>query len=124
MSSTRKMCCLSFGSNICVCVCVCLYFFTLLAGMTPEEAFINSSESITGPITKKISKEGILKVYQDLNAADKAIFEQAYSSSYKPARSVPEFLVTFLFLYSDIYFHCAFYFYLIFCSAFVMSLIL
>ncbi len=31
-------------------------------GMSPEEAFINSSESITGPITKKISKQGILKV--------------------------------------------------------------
>ena len=31
-------------------------------GMTPEEAFINSSESITGPITKTISTQGILKV--------------------------------------------------------------
>ena len=30
--------------------------------MTPEDAFINSSESITGPITKKISKQGILQV--------------------------------------------------------------
>ena len=36
-------------------------------GMTPEEAFLQSSESITGPITKKISKQGILKVYTDLS---------------------------------------------------------
>ena len=31
-------------------------------GMTPEDAFKNSCESITGPITKTISKQGILKV--------------------------------------------------------------
>ena len=39
-------------------------------GMTPEEAFLQSSESITGPITKKISKQGILKVYTDLSPVD------------------------------------------------------
>jgi ketol-acid reductoisomerase len=59
-------------------------------GMTPQEAFVNSSESITGPITKKISKEGILKVYEDLNDADKKLFEQAYSASYIPAREICE----------------------------------
>ena len=31
-------------------------------GLTPEEAFLQSSESITGPITKTISKKGILNV--------------------------------------------------------------
>lgn len=31
-------------------------------GMTPEDAFKNSCESITGPITKTISKQGIFKV--------------------------------------------------------------
>ncbi len=31
-------------------------------GMTPEDAFKNSCESITGPITKTISKQGIYKV--------------------------------------------------------------
>ena len=30
--------------------------------MTPEDAFKNSCESITGPITKTISKQGIYKV--------------------------------------------------------------
>jgi ketol-acid reductoisomerase len=58
--------------------------------MTPEEAFINSSESITGPITKTISTQGILKVYTDLSAADKVEFEKSYSASYKPAREILE----------------------------------
>ena len=59
-------------------------------GMSPEEAFLQSSESITGPITKTISKQGILKVYETMNAADKALFEKAYSASYKPAREIME----------------------------------
>ena len=59
-------------------------------GMTPEEAFIQSSESITGPITKTISKRGILAVYNDLKPADKLLFEKAYSASYKPAREICE----------------------------------
>eukprot|EP00292_Cryptomonas_paramecium_P033590 CAMPEP_0113706148 /NCGR_PEP_ID=MMETSP0038_2-20120614/27553_1 /TAXON_ID=2898 /ORGANISM="Cryptomonas paramecium" /LENGTH=561 /DNA_ID=CAMNT_0000631287 /DNA_START=57 /DNA_END=1742 /DNA_ORIENTATION=- /assembly_acc=CAM_ASM_000170 len=57
-------------------------------GMTPHEAFKHSCESITGPITKTISKEGILKVYERMSAADKAKFEQAYSAAYKPAKDV------------------------------------
>lgn len=59
-------------------------------GMTEEDAFINSSESITGPITKKISKEGILKVYEDLSASDKVEFEKAYSASYLPTKEILE----------------------------------
>jgi len=57
-------------------------------GMTPEDAFKNSCESITGPITKTISKQGIYKVYEMMNAADKAKFEQAYSAAYSPAKDV------------------------------------
>jgi ketol-acid reductoisomerase len=57
-------------------------------GMTPEQAFVQSSESITGPITKMISKEGILKVYEQMNAADKVLFEKAYSAAYKPAKEI------------------------------------
>lgn len=59
-------------------------------GMSPQEAFLQSSESITGPISKKISKDGILKVYTDLSGADKLEFEKAYSASYKPAREILE----------------------------------
>ncbi|KAJ1383966.1 hypothetical protein B484DRAFT_302664, partial [Ochromonadaceae sp. CCMP2298] len=57
-------------------------------GMSPEEAFIQSSESITGPITKTISKYGILKVYNDLQGADKGLFEKAYSAAYLPAKEI------------------------------------
>jgi ketol-acid reductoisomerase len=59
-------------------------------GMSPEAAFVNTAESITGPITKKISKQGILKVYEDLSPADKVLFEKAYSASYRPAREILE----------------------------------
>ena len=57
-------------------------------GMSPEQAFIESSESITGKIVKTISTQGIKAVYDQLNAADKAIFETAYSASYLPAKEI------------------------------------
>jgi len=59
-------------------------------GMAEKEAFINTSESITGPQTQKISKRGILAVYTDMDAADKAAFEQAYTTAYMPAREILE----------------------------------
>lgn len=67
-----------------------LYHRYISHGMSPENAFINTAESITGTITKTISKEGILKVYSDLNSSDKITFEKAYSASYKPAREILE----------------------------------
>mmetsp|Transcript_8261 Transcript_8261/g.19255 ORF Transcript_8261/g.19255 Transcript_8261/m.19255 type:complete len:560 (+) Transcript_8261:63-1742(+) len=57
-------------------------------GMTPEDAFKNSCESITGPITKLISKKGIMAVYESFSGKDKEQFEQAYSASYTPAKDV------------------------------------
>ncbi|CAM9905756.1 unnamed protein product, partial [Ectocarpus sp. 12 AP-2014] len=44
-------------------------------GMSPEEAFKQSSESITGPITKGISKMGILKLYESLDQAGQDEFK-------------------------------------------------
>lgn len=43
--------------------------------MSPEEAFKQSSESITGPITKSISKSGILKMYEGLDKAGQDEFK-------------------------------------------------
>lgn len=57
-------------------------------GMSPEEAFLQSSESITGNIVKLISKEGIKAVYDKFEGDDKKIFQQAYSASYKPAKEI------------------------------------
>jgi ketol-acid reductoisomerase len=59
-------------------------------GMSKEDAFLNSCESITGPISNIISKQGILAVYEGLDAAGKATFEQAYAATYPTAREVME----------------------------------
>jgi ketol-acid reductoisomerase len=56
--------------------------------MSKEAAFLNSAESITGPISKTISKRGIRAVYDGLDAAGKAEFEKAYVASYPPAKEV------------------------------------
>jgi len=57
-------------------------------GMTPEQAFTESCESITGNIVKIISTQGIKAVYEGLNDEDKKVFQQAYSASYKPAKEI------------------------------------
>lgn len=54
-------------------------------GMDKKEAFRQTVESVTGPISKTISKDGILAVYRSLNDAEKKEFEAAYSASYHPA---------------------------------------
>jgi ketol-acid reductoisomerase len=65
-----------------------LYRRYVAQGMSKEDAFVNSCESITGPISKTISRRGILAVYQGLDNQGKAQFERAYSAAYGPAREV------------------------------------
>ena len=57
-------------------------------GMGEEDAFNESCESITGPISEIISKQGILSVYENLDDAGKAEFEKAYCAAYHPAAEV------------------------------------
>lgn len=57
-------------------------------GMTAEQAFLESSESITGKIVKTISTEGIRAVYEKMSAEDKKTFEVAYSASYMPSKEI------------------------------------
>lgn len=57
-------------------------------GMSKEDAFLHSAESITGPISKTISKEGILAVYQRLSEHDRKTFERAYAATYPAAREI------------------------------------
>src|SRR5262245_22518743 len=57
-------------------------------GMSHDDAFLNSCESVTGPISKTISKQGILAVYESLDTAGKKSFEQAYAASYGPAKEI------------------------------------
>ncbi len=66
-------------------ICEALYREYKRQGVSSENAFKDTAEDITGPISEIISKKGILSVYNELNDAQKGIFEKAYSASYKPA---------------------------------------
>ena len=66
----------------------CLYRRYTFQEMSEEDAFNESCESITGPISKIISKQGILAVYEGFDDAGKAEFEKAYCASYHPASEV------------------------------------
>lgn len=65
-----------------------LYRRYVSQGMSKEEAFKNSAESITGPISKTISHKGIAAVYEGLDAAGKKEFERAYAAVYPAAREI------------------------------------
>jgi ketol-acid reductoisomerase len=65
-----------------------LYRRYVSQGMSKEDAFLNSAESITGPISKTISNKGILAVYEGLDAAGKAEFDRAYQATYPAAREI------------------------------------
>ncbi|MHB0897568.1 MAG: ketol-acid reductoisomerase [Spirochaetales bacterium] len=57
-------------------------------GMKPEEAFVHSTESLTGPISRTLSKKGMLGVYESLSEADKKVFRRAYGAAYAPNYAV------------------------------------
>ena len=65
-----------------------LYRWFLSHGYSKEEAFTNSVESITGPISKLISKKGLMAVYESLDDAGKEQFRNAYSATYHTAYEV------------------------------------
>ncbi|ADN02585.1 ketol-acid reductoisomerase [Spirochaeta thermophila] len=53
-------------------------------GMDEKTAFQHAVESITGPISKTISKKGIKAMYEAFSPEEKKIFESAYSTAYWP----------------------------------------
>jgi ketol-acid reductoisomerase len=57
-------------------------------GMSREAAFLNSAESITGPISRIISKRGIKAVYEELGPDGKAEFARVYSAAYPVAQEL------------------------------------
>jgi ketol-acid reductoisomerase len=67
-----------------------LYRRFVAEGLSREQAFLNSAESITGPINKTISRRGILAVYEGLDAAGQQKFEASYAAAYPAAREVLE----------------------------------
>lgn len=69
-------------------ICESLWRRFVAEGMDEEEAFVRSTESITGPVSAIISKQGIPAVYQALDEEGKKIFEKAYCASYEPAYEI------------------------------------
>src|SRR5215475_6690439 len=59
-------------------------------GMAKDDAYLNTSESITGPISKTISRSGLKAVYDELDDKEKAAFRKAYNSAYHPCREILE----------------------------------
>lgn len=69
-------------------ICESLWRRYVMEGATEADAFVRSTESITGPISKVISKRGIKAVYEDMNEADRAVFAKAYCAAYEPAYEI------------------------------------
>lgn len=51
-------------------------------GMSAEDAFLHSVESVTGPISQTISKSGIRGLYDRLEEDERADFRKAYAVAY------------------------------------------
>lgn len=66
-------------------ICEALYRYYRADGMEKEAAFTETAQTITGPISSIISKQGIKAVYDQLNDDEKQLFEVAYSQTYGPA---------------------------------------
>ena len=65
-----------------------LYRWFRSQGMLQEDAFLQSAKSVTAAISRKISSDGILGVYQALDTQGRRAFETAYVASYGPASDV------------------------------------
>jgi ketol-acid reductoisomerase len=59
-----------------------LYRRYVAQGASPEDAFARSCESITGPISRVISHEGIIGIYDRLDDAERKEFASAYDAAY------------------------------------------
>ena len=59
-------------------------------GMSRDDAYLNTAESITGPISKTISSSGLRAVYDQLEDAEKLKFRAAYNAAYHPCREILE----------------------------------
>src|SRR3989304_3511611 len=56
--------------------------------MSREDAFRHSAEAITGPISRIISKQGIMAVYDAVGADGRPAFESAYAAAYPAAKEI------------------------------------
>lgn len=65
-----------------------LYRWRVDAGLTPEQAFLSSCETVTGPIRTVISQNGLEGLYDGLDAAGRQLFGSAYEAAYGPLSGV------------------------------------
>jgi ketol-acid reductoisomerase len=65
-----------------------LYRWFLRHGYSQADAFTNSVESVTGPISRMISRDGILAIYKSLDETGKELFRRSYSAAYHPAMEI------------------------------------
>ncbi|MEZ4553487.1 MAG: ketol-acid reductoisomerase [Dehalococcoidia bacterium] len=65
-----------------------LYRRFINQGMSHEDAFRNSAEAITGPISRIISRQGMQGVYEAVGADGRREFEAAYAASYPAAHEL------------------------------------
>lgn len=68
----------------------CLYRHFVEHGTEPDQAFNETVESVTGPISHMISHKGIKAVYESFSGKDREQFELAYSLTYNVAREILE----------------------------------
>jgi ketol-acid reductoisomerase len=57
-------------------------------GDPPDKAFVRACESVTGPLARTISHEGIKAVSESFSGDAKRTFEEAYSASYKASMPI------------------------------------
>jgi ketol-acid reductoisomerase len=67
-----------------------LYARYLGQGSPKEDAYLNTAESITGPISKIISRSGLKAVYEQLDGEERVAFRSAYNATYHPCREILE----------------------------------
>ncbi|MBD97874.1 ketol-acid reductoisomerase [bacterium] len=65
-----------------------LWRWLVRSGISETDAFNQTAESITGPISETISTHGIRAVYDALNTTEQETFARAYSVSYQPAAEI------------------------------------
>jgi len=51
-------------------------------GMSETEAYRHSVDCVTGPISRTVSKDGLIGLYRRLDAAGREVFGQAYAAAY------------------------------------------
>jgi len=62
-----------------------LYRWFVRQGRAPDEAFIASVEGITGPISRLVSRRGLVAVFESLDEPDRETFKRAFTLAYHPA---------------------------------------